>query len=366
MNSYLEKQLIEKAARSRTPLNVSFELLPLCNMNCRMCYIRLSRAEMEEKGRLRTAAEWLDLAAQMQQAGTLFVLLTGGEPLLYPEFREIYLGLRKLGMILTVNTNGTLLDEDWADFFAAYPPRRINITLYGASKETYQSLCGFSDGFAKACHAIRLLRARNIDVKINGSLVRANQQELSSLVDLAASLDAPIHVDTYMYPAVRERSLPFPEDARLSPETAAAQNIAFARAFLTPEAFHSFVQKICDDVLPEDAPADQPNRMHCQAGKSSCTVNWQGMLRPCVMLSHPSVPVFETGFSHAWEQLQKDIDNICLSSRCGSCRLRRICPVCAACARLETGSFADTPDYLCRYTEELLHIAKTFAADSPS
>ena len=59
---------------------------------------------------------------QMKEAGTLFVLLTGGELLLYPGFREVYLGLRKMGMILTVNTNGTLLDEGWADFFAQHPP----------------------------------------------------------------------------------------------------------------------------------------------------------------------------------------------------------------------------------------------------
>ena len=68
----------------------------------------------------------------MQKAGTVFLLLTGGEPLLFPDFKTLYRRLRNLGMILTINTNGTLLDEAWADFFATYPPRRINITLYGA------------------------------------------------------------------------------------------------------------------------------------------------------------------------------------------------------------------------------------------
>ena len=111
-----EKYLIERAARGQIPLNASLELLPVCNMNCDMCYVRLSGEEMERQGRLRRADEWLALADQMKEAGTLFVLLTGGEPLLYPGFREVYLGLRKMGMILTVNTNGTLLDEGWADF----------------------------------------------------------------------------------------------------------------------------------------------------------------------------------------------------------------------------------------------------------
>ena len=62
--------------------------------------------------------EWTKVAEDMMKAGTLFVLLTGGEPLLYPHFRELYQKLRGLGMIVTINTNGTLIDEEWADFFA--------------------------------------------------------------------------------------------------------------------------------------------------------------------------------------------------------------------------------------------------------
>ena len=81
-NTY-EKVLINRAFQKGIPLSASFELSPLCNMNCRMCYVRLSKEEMKEKGRLRTAREWLELAHQMRDSGTLFIILTGGEPLLY-------------------------------------------------------------------------------------------------------------------------------------------------------------------------------------------------------------------------------------------------------------------------------------------
>ena len=87
----LERRLVHKAKNSRIPINGSIELLPLCNMNCDMCYVRLSRTEMEAQGRLRTLDEWLDIAEEMRKAGTLFLLLTGGEPLLYPDFKQLYL-----------------------------------------------------------------------------------------------------------------------------------------------------------------------------------------------------------------------------------------------------------------------------------
>lgn len=157
----IEQQMFAMATEKKVPLYGVLELLPLCNLNCDMCYVRMSREEMEEVGRLRTMEEWTKTAEDMMRAGTLFVLLTGGEPLLYPHFRELYQKLRELGMIITINTNGTLIDEAWADFFAENKPRRINITLYGASNETYERLCHYPGGFDKAVNGIRLLRERN-------------------------------------------------------------------------------------------------------------------------------------------------------------------------------------------------------------
>ena len=122
----VEHMLLTQAKQTRTPANGSIELLPLCNMNCDMCYVRLSREEMERQGRLRTADEWLEIGRQMKDAGVLFLLLTGGEPFLYPDFKRLYLGLRQMGMILTINTNGTLIDEDLAEFFGKYKPQLVH------------------------------------------------------------------------------------------------------------------------------------------------------------------------------------------------------------------------------------------------
>ena len=72
--------------------------------------------EVQSQGRLRSLDEWISLAKQMKDAGTLFLLLTGGEPLLFPQFKELYCVLKDMGMILTLNTNGTLINEEWAEF----------------------------------------------------------------------------------------------------------------------------------------------------------------------------------------------------------------------------------------------------------
>ena len=115
--SSIEKTLLERAKRLQTPANGSLELLPICNMNCDMCYVRLSREEVQTHGGLHTTDEWIEIGKQMKDSGVIFLLLTGGEPLLFPDFKRLYSELHKMGFVITINTNGTLIDEEWIQFF---------------------------------------------------------------------------------------------------------------------------------------------------------------------------------------------------------------------------------------------------------
>lgn len=354
----VERMLLAQAKRSCTPANGSIELLPLCNMNCDMCYVRLSREEMECQGRMRTAEEWLEIGRQMKEAGVLFLLLTGGEPFLYPDFKRLYLGLKQMGMILTINTNGTLIDEELADFFAKNKPRRINITLYGTDEETYINLCHYPEGYERTLRGIRLLRERGVDVKVGGSLTQANQSGLDRLLDVERELGIPVRVDTYMMPATRERELPFNMQSRLGPEEAARARIHALKREMGTELFQQYVQQSvyrADHPEPSEAV---PGHMSCMAGQCSFTINWQGEMRPCVMLSEPAVSVFEVGFYAAWKQLVEETGKILLNAKCTVCHMRHLCRTCAASALLETGSYDGVPEYMCRYAEESLRLLR--------
>lgn len=359
--STLEEMLLAQAGEKRIPMNGSIELLPLCNMNCDMCYVRLSREEMEQQGRLRTAEEWLEIGKQMKDAGVLFLLLTGGEPFLYPEFREVYLGLQKTGMILTINTNGTLIDEDWAEFLGKHKPRRVNITLYGADDETYRDLCHYPEGFQKTINGIKLLRRHNIDVKIGGSLTKANQEDVLKLIDIGNDLDIPVRIDTYMLPATRERNKPYNQQSRLDPVRAAQVRIQCLKAEMGEELFPQYIEQTLakiEELSSKAEISEESCHMSCLAGKCSFTINWQGEMRPCVILSEPAVSVFEVGFDAAWKYITTETDKILLNSKCASCEMRPLCRTCAACALLEAGSYDAVPEYMCQYAEESLRLLR--------
>lgn len=352
--STLEKRMMHRAAAARCPINGSMELTPVCNMNCDMCYVRLSPREMAAKGRLRTADEWIALGREMVQCGTVFLLLTGGEPLLFPDFRRLYLELKKMGMILTINTNGTLLDEEWADFFAANKPRRINITLYGGSEEAYKRLCHYSGGFEKTLRAIKLLKARGVDVKINGSVTPGNWADMDEIYRIGRELNAPVHMDTYMVPAVRERSKPYDQQARLRPEDAAAARLAVLKGEYTPEAVAAYAARMLAAVRAQEQ--NHPDCVSCLAGNCSFTINWMGEMRPCVVFPEIAAPVFETGFAEAWKYISEEAHKPRLNEKCVHCSLRSVCNTCVASAHVETGAFDGIPDYLCRYGKEFVRL----------
>ena len=163
----VEKRLVDKANAGRIPISASFELTPICNLKCDMCYVRMGADEVRQTGRLRSKEEWLHTAEELQQAGTLFLLLTGGEPLLYPEFADLYVRLKQMGFVVTVNTNATLITEEVVGLFQRHKPRRVNVTLYGSSNETYRELCHVSEGFDRCMHGLRLLKPGGKDTKIN-------------------------------------------------------------------------------------------------------------------------------------------------------------------------------------------------------
>lgn len=352
----IEKAMLCRASAAQRPITGTLELLPICNMNCDMCYIRLSRTEMEKKGRMRTADEWISMGEEMERAGVLFLLLTGGEPLLFPDFRRLYLSLRERGIILTVNTNGTLIDADWAAFFGENKPRRINITLYGADDRAYETLCHYPGGFEKTVQGIRLLKERGVDVKINGSVTKSNRNDMEKIYAIGRELGAPVHMDTYMLPGIHERKLPFEAQSRLEPEEAAAAEMEMLRNEMNPEDLRMYVQQMLLQIKKEGNVYSEG--ITCMAGNCSFAVNWQGEMRPCVTLEKPSVPVFEVGFERAWQQISEGVKIYRINEKCRKCHLRPVCKTCVASAWLETGEYDGLPEYLCRYAREYIRLLK--------
>ena len=114
----MEQQLCNRADLKQIPIAGNIELLPLCNMDCKMCFAKMTRDEMERHAPMHSWQEWLGVAEQAKDMGMLFLLLTGGEPFLYPDFKKLYLALKDMGIFVSINSNGTLITEEIAKYLS--------------------------------------------------------------------------------------------------------------------------------------------------------------------------------------------------------------------------------------------------------
>ena len=347
--------LYRKATAAGVPLSGTFELTPVCNMDCKMCYVRLSRQDQEAIGPLADADIWLQLAQRAKDAGMLYLLVTGGEPFLHPQFRQIMEGLHKMGLIITINSNGTMIDEDTVRWLKKCPPVRINISLYGASDETYARLCGNPKGFTQVTNAIRLLKEAGISVKLNCSLTPYNAEDLPKIAAFSEEKSLILQVATYMFPPVRKDGTMIGRNDRFSPENAAYYMAYADYLTLGAERFATQEGNCPIPIDPEDACSDLGDGVRCRAGRCSFWITWQGDMTPCGMFPTAGAPnAFKLPFADAWQQVKDETAKIRLPAKCAACNAKDVCHACAAMVITESGSFDKVPQYRC----DMIHACK--------
>ncbi|MBP3236407.1 MAG: radical SAM protein [Bacteroidales bacterium] len=356
----LEKRLVAKAAEAGVPISANFELTPICNLSCEVCFIRTDRKAVEKEGGLRPLEFWLKTAEELRRMGTLFILLTGGEPLLYPQFKQLYEKLRGMGFILTLNTNGTLIDEETADLFEKLKPRRVNVTLYGGSNETYERACHSFNGYDKCMRGLLLLKKHGIDTKMNVSIFKDNEEDYDKMIATAKELEIPAEVNGYMFPDCRPQCCGRNVCAhRLSPEKAAKVDMEYMR-YKKGDNFDRYIAErkiFLDSFVPKG-----PQTLSCRAGSTSLWIDWEGTMSPCVSMAKPTKSLLESGVKGAWEYIRSEAKKLPPHEECDGCRLHSICNVCYEAAT-EEKKVNGSLDYLCRMAEAKKKYVNEYAAE---
>ena len=336
-----------KAKKNGVPIRGQFELSPLCNFDCKMCYTHLTKEQMQER-KLLSVEQWKGLMLEAWKAGMLCVNLTGGECLAYPGFKEIYLYLRDLGCELTVLTNGALLNDGWIEFFKANKPYMIQITLYGSNEDTYERVTGHRD-FGKVTANIRKAMSNDLPIVLTITPSCYQKDDLCETIRTAKDLGAPFGVSAFL-------SDPKEETGR----SGQAHDIDFEDyvqlyAFMN-EMNGNRIEPIALDKLP---PAGGPYHefdgcgLHCRAGQSCFTVEWDGKMYACNSIRSIWAEPFKTGFQAAWNHIHQEALRWPQIPECIDCPYEAVCPNCAVFKQ----RFAEPgkqPLALCEQTRKLV------------
>jgi MoaA/NifB/PqqE/SkfB family radical SAM enzyme len=196
----LSKKIVESAKEKKVPLIGTFELNARCNLACKMCYVNRPAHDPEALSKELTASQWIALAKEARDAGMLYLLLTGGEVFLRPDLKEICEEISKLGIVLSIYTNATLITQIDAKWLSKIPLLDVSVTLYGASNLTYQTVCGNADAYDSAFRGIDFLRSEGITLSIRLTVVKSNQEDYQSVANFASENKIHFGVVNYISP----------------------------------------------------------------------------------------------------------------------------------------------------------------------
>lgn len=326
------KTLLEKCKRTETPFACSFALTPLCNFRCNMCYVRLDPGQAAAQGRMLTAEQWLDLAREAKRLGTVSMEITGGEPLVRPDFVSLYSAFIDLGFLVVFRTNGYLLDTHKIDLLRDRRPYKIIITLYGATDRTYEKVCGVVDGFTVVSRNILALLDAGLDVRLTTTITKDNVHEVEDMQTWAHDHGIALALCGML----------------LTPNEGTNRSVEHLKVRLPDEVYELTEEmKSFERQIPNRKDFLDPFWM-CRAFGAKFTISWDGKLSLC----NTSTSIWEDPFTHGLEQAYHDLYRRLKALRrpeeCASCRYIDFCSVCPSMLYSATGHPDRTSDEMCR------------------
>jgi radical SAM protein with 4Fe4S-binding SPASM domain len=317
----------------------SIEVTARCNLACGHCYIREGADNPAAVSEEMSTRELFRLFDEIADAGCLWLLITGGEPLIRADFRDLYLYAVKKGFLITLFTNGTTITPQIGDLLAEWPPRRIEITLYGRREKTYEQVTGVRGSYGQCMRGIELLRQRGLKLGLKSLITRTNVHELPAMRLYAKEIGLEYRFDPVLN--MRIDGDPAPGGFRLNPEEVVQiEQRDPDRAAMWTE--------LCERPPMVDSRRDYA--LHCGAGQHSFHVDQCGRLSVCMMARQRSFSLRSGTFREGWEEFIPLVrsEKCTKETKCRTCELGLICDQCAGWAFMESGDAEQPVEYLCR------------------
>lgn len=366
-------RVLRGAGSSSRITRMDMELTERCNNDCIHCCINRPANDQRARAREMSTEQVTDILDQAAALGCLEVRITGGEPLLRPDMRDIYLYARRLGMKVLLFTNARLITPELADLFSRVPPLEpIEVTVYGMRKESCEAVTRSPGSFSQFRRGVSLLQERGVPFIVKSVLLPQTAHEMSELEAWAATipwmtrrpsittfLDLRSRRDDPYKNLLIESLRPSPEDALLvltRDETRYRQDMnSLAARFMGPPGGALFTcgaaHGVCVDAYgraqpcmslraPEWTTALTPPKHSTNAGDAPPE-------SPCPT-DAGSRAVSLVDALHRFRELPSlRANNAEYLSRCARCFLKGLCEQCPARSWAEHGTL-DTPvSHLC-------------------
>jgi len=355
MDHYVKKISSYKASlwKGKSPLlsGLDMELTERCNNNCIHCYINLPADDVTAIARELSTIEIKEILKEAASLGCLTVRFTGGEPLLREDFEELYLFTRRLGLKVLLFTNATLITSELAELFARIPPlEKIEITVYGIKRRSYEAATRTPGSFDAAWRGINLLLKKKVPFVVKSALLPPNKEEMDKFEAWATTIpwmDGPPSYSMFFDLRCRrdaEQKNLMIKKLRLSPEEGLKMLIR------RKEKYFKEMKEFCSKFTRPPGEC----LFSCGAGEGGGCVDAYGNFQLCMLLRHPTTVYnlkkgsLNDAMTNFFPKVRKmKAARTSYLARCAHCFLKGLCEQCPARSWMEHGTLDPPVGYFC-------------------
>jgi len=332
----------QRQTSERVPLQVSIEVTRRCPLECLHCYNNLPMADTNARQCEMSKEEHFRVLDELVEMGCFWILYTGGEVFARKDFLEIYTYAKKKGFLVTLFTNGTIINEQIADYLVEWPPFAIEITMYGRTRETYEALTQIPGSYDRCIRGIQLLKQRKLPLKLKTVATSVNKHEVMAMRRFAEDeLGVEFKMDGQINPRIDCSQSPLA--VRLTPEELVALDMA------APKGKSEYLRLAKHD-LEKPANLSQIDTVYfCGGGMNSFAINAWGEIGICVISQQETFSVRNGGVKAIWEQSLLQLRNRKRTriTKCVECRIQSMCGMCPANGEMENDDKEAPVEFLC-------------------
>lgn len=256
--------LYESLGKEYIPLSAFWEITSRCNFNCPFCYIHSENSSIVHR------KDWNKIIDFFVKQGLLYCTLSGGEALLHPDFKEIYKRLKTSGVLVSVFTNGSLIDKDLIEIFTEYKPFKLEISLYGSTDEVFRRVTQTKQNcLEKIKTDIINLKQRGVNVICKTPITTLNEEDIPNIRNWCNKNEIEYYTGVELMPS-------YSGDDRTKYLASSALIDSYR-----DESNQKFWQNP-DKVALVNAECQIKKNFDCNGGKTEIFISSQGELLPCM------------------------------------------------------------------------------------
>ncbi|MCX6803898.1 MAG: radical SAM protein [Candidatus Diapherotrites archaeon] len=336
---------IKKPFTGSAPFLIVWNITKACNLACKHCYENTHVKAPDEL----TTQEALDAVDYLAEQGLAYIAVSGGEPLMRPDFFQIAEKMKEKGIALSIATNGTLITKETAKKLKSVNCLYAQVSVDGATAKTHNSFRG-RNSFEQTLEGIKNLVAEGIIVGISCTVTRFNIREVEKEIDLAEKIGASIFMHYNFIPVGRGTEIAkydiSPKQREELMLTLAKQNgkrkvtlLSTAPQYARVCSGFSIASLSHFDVFGTNPEMTKSSAFladfvgGCGTGRLYLAMEPNGDIKPCVFIPIKIGNIKNRNFDKIWREdksLLELRDRKSFKGNCGYCKFTSSCGGCRA------------------------------------